>query len=197
MSGDGRLDLDDLGEVIDHASVLDDQPRAEVLDDGNGPGWAERLEDAGITPWARRHRRPLSVAAVAVLVVVAGAIAYPRLVPPPVDPELRVRATPVVPTQNQDDTGGTVTLADQVGIFSNGQTFRAAYALTKDSADDTATYRIDGLVGPADPCEQRRAADRRPAAPRPRRSRGPTSTSSSTASTARRCRSPRAPTSST
>lgn len=146
MSGDGRLDLDDLGEVIDHASALDDGPRTEVLDDGNGPSLAERLESAGITPWARRHRRALAVAGVAVLVVVGGVVAYPKLVPPPVDPELRVTAVPVIPSQFVIDD--SVTPFDQVGIFATGSSLRSAYALTKNSPDDTSTYRIDGLVGP-------------------------------------------------
>ena len=51
MSGDGRLDLDDLGEVIDGATTLD-----EVVGEEHPTTWGERLESAGVTPWVRRHR---------------------------------------------------------------------------------------------------------------------------------------------
>ena len=81
MSGDGRLDLDELGGVLDHAAALDAPDRAEVLDDGRGRTWGERLEDAGITPWLRRHRVAVgSVAAVAVLAS-TGVVAFRTVVP--------------------------------------------------------------------------------------------------------------------
>lgn len=148
MSGDGRLDLDELGDVIDHASTLDTPARTEVLDDGRGRSWGERLEDAGVTPWMRRHRVALaSVTAVAVLVP-AGIVGYRTLVPPPVDPEIRVAVTPVIPSQYV--LGETVQTYDQVGIFVTPQSLRSAYALSApDEADRSAnTYSIVGLTGP-------------------------------------------------
>ena len=75
VSADGRLDLDELGEVIDRASTLDDPARTEVIDDGKGGPGLERLEDAGVAPWVRRHRVAVaSVTAVAVLAT-AGVVA--------------------------------------------------------------------------------------------------------------------------
>ena len=76
VSGDGRLDLDELGEVIDHASVLEPaavaDARGELLDDGFGLSWAQRLDDAGVTPWLRRHR--VAVGSVAAVVVAGSAV---------------------------------------------------------------------------------------------------------------------------
>jgi hypothetical protein len=78
MSGDGRLDLDDLGEVIDGATTLD-----EVVGEEHPTTWGERLESAGVTPWVRRHR--VVVAGVAAAVVAVGAVAWVRTTRPPDD----------------------------------------------------------------------------------------------------------------
>ena len=43
--GDGRLDLDDLGSVIEGASSIG-RP-ADVVGDDAGRTWGERLDDAG------------------------------------------------------------------------------------------------------------------------------------------------------
>ena len=55
MSSDGRLDLDDLGHVIEQASSLDDV----VGTDDPRPTLRERLESRGALPWVRRHRLAL------------------------------------------------------------------------------------------------------------------------------------------
>lgn len=146
MSGDGRLDLDELGDVIDHAAALEGDARGELLDDGRGTTWGERLEDSGVTPWLRRHRVAVgAVAAVAVLAA-AGVVAVRVLVPPPMDPELRVSVTPVIPSQFVLDD--TVQAFDQIGIFLTQTTLRSAYALSADDPADTARYTILGLAGP-------------------------------------------------
>jgi hypothetical protein len=150
---DGRLDLDELGEVIDHAATLgtearDDghELRAEVLDDGRGTSWAERLEDAGVTAWLRRHRVLVGSVAVTALLVGAGTVAARTLVPPPVDPELRITVTPVAPAQYI--IGGAIETWGVPGIFPTGTTLRSAYALTAQDDGDTSTYAITGVTGP-------------------------------------------------
>lgn len=79
MSADGRLDLDDLGQVIEQASSLDEVVGTQDV----GPTVGERLEAAGITPWVRRHRAAL--AGVAAAVVAVGAVAWSRHDPRPPD----------------------------------------------------------------------------------------------------------------
>ena len=96
-TGDGRLDLDDLGEVIDAAATVDADVRTEVLDDGRGTSWGDRLEDAGITPWLRRHRVAVALATAVCVVAGAGATAYVRWAPPPFDPDMRVTVTQMIP----------------------------------------------------------------------------------------------------
>lgn len=146
MSGDGRLDLDELGDVIDHAAALEGDARAEVLDDGRGRSWGERLEEAGVTPWLRRHRVAVAVVGAVAVLAAAGTVAVRTLVPPPVDPELRVSVTPVIPSQFVLDD--SVQAFDQVGIFYTQTSLRSAYALSAQDPADTARYAILGLVGP-------------------------------------------------
>ena len=50
MDGDGRLELDDLGTVIEHASSLDAPPTVEVLEGSDAATWTERLESGGSRP---------------------------------------------------------------------------------------------------------------------------------------------------
>jgi hypothetical protein len=146
VSGDGRLDLDELGDVIDHAAALEGDARAEVLDDGRGLTWGERLESSGVTPWLRRHRVAVGAVAAVAVVAAAGVVAVRVLVPPPVDPELRVSVTPVIPSQFVLDD--TVQNFDQIGIFFTQTTLRSAYALSATDPADTARYTILGLAGP-------------------------------------------------
>jgi hypothetical protein len=90
---DGRLDLDELGSVIESADVA---PSAETLEDGIGrPTVADLMETAGLTPWLRRHRLltgALCSAAAFGLVAVAVHIAT---MPPPFDPTVVATITPV------------------------------------------------------------------------------------------------------
>jgi hypothetical protein len=84
-TSDGRLDLDDLGRVIDGADSLDDayDNDPDVLEGAQGLTLRERLDDAGVTPWLRRHRAAL--ASVAVVAVAVGALAWVRHDPRPPD----------------------------------------------------------------------------------------------------------------
>jgi hypothetical protein len=85
---DGRLELDDLGSVMDHASSLAPSAADDLLEGNDAPTWHERLESRGITPWLRRHRLVLAVGAVAVVAVGAVGTALVRSQPPPVDPTI-------------------------------------------------------------------------------------------------------------
>ncbi len=149
-TGDGRLDLDDLGEVLDAAATVDADVRTEVLDDGRGTSWGERLEDAGITPWLRRHRVAVAVATAACVIVGAGAAAYARWAPPPFDPDMRVTVTQMTPELAllEGDVGF---LGSTVGgaITDVDGHARAAYGLTPKDPGDTATYAVLEIAGPA------------------------------------------------
>lgn len=90
--GDGRLDLDELGSVIEGAEPAG----GETLADGIAvPSLAERLEDAGLLPWLRRHRgltASLTVAACAGVVALAVHQANQL---PPFDPRITASLTPL------------------------------------------------------------------------------------------------------
>lgn len=89
--GDGRLELDELGAVLDDATSL---PQGETLEDPHdSPSLRERLEDAGVLPWIRRHR--VITGAVAGTAALAMAVIAFRAwtAPPPLD--LDITATVV------------------------------------------------------------------------------------------------------
>ena len=89
QAGDGRLELDELGTVIDHASSLDSPTRDDVLEGNDAVTWGERLESAGMRRWLRRHR--VALAATTAVVVVAGvAEGLPASRPPDQDMNVAV-----------------------------------------------------------------------------------------------------------
>lgn len=91
--GDGRLDLDELGSVIESATAA---PATELLEDGIGrPTVAERFETAGLTPWRRRH--PLATGAVGIVMAVGLVALAVRVatMPPPFDPTVVATITAV------------------------------------------------------------------------------------------------------
>jgi hypothetical protein len=145
-TGDGRLDLDDHGSVVEAATSLDDAPTGEVLDDGHGRSWRERLDDSGATVWARRHRLVLGAAAALVALAGAGAVAWTVWVPPPLDPQLRVTVNELIPEQVViGDIPLSSTAAGPIGV---GDRARDAYGLTPSEPDDRSSYTLLGLVGP-------------------------------------------------
>jgi hypothetical protein len=145
-TGDGRLDLDDHGSVVEAATSLDDAPSAEVLDDGRGRSWRERLDDSGATAWARRHRLALGAAAGLVVLAGAGAVAWTVWVPPPLDPQLHVAISELIPEQVViGDIPLSSTAAGPIGADGRA---RAAYGLTPTEPDDRSSYTVLGLVGP-------------------------------------------------
>lgn len=128
--GDGRLELDELGAVLDDATSL---PQAETLEDPHGsPSLRERLEDAGVLPWMRRHRviTGAVAGAAALVVVVLGVRAWTA--PPPL--ELDITATVV------DATGALR------GGGAAGEVLTGTYTLT--DARPGETVEIIAVSGP-------------------------------------------------
>ena len=134
-AGDGRLDLDELGEVIDHARPLGADPTDDLLEGHDGTTWRERLEAAGVTPWLRRHRGPLAAVAVVVLLAGGAATSWRRSLPPPIDPEIRASARDAVPD-------GSV----QFGADRQDDVVSATVVVTASTPGDLVLVR--GLYGP-------------------------------------------------
>jgi hypothetical protein len=77
----------------------------------------------------------------------AALIGWHLWVPPPLDPQLRVAVTELVPEQF---TVNDVPLsAAGAGVLGTDGRARAAYGLTPTQPDDTSTYAVVGLDGPA------------------------------------------------
>jgi len=146
-SGDGRLELDDLGSVIDRAAFLD-QPVAETLEGAAGTSWAERLEDAGIAPWVRRHRVLVAAVTLLVAAVGIGGTAYRVTRPVPDDGVVAATATDLNPGSGPPAP-------------TTGRVLGFAYAVTPARAHDTLA--LLGLVGPG--VRATSAADTVPASP--------------------------------
>lgn len=133
MNGDGRLDLDDLGGVIERASSIDEP--VDVVGEESGRTWGERLESAGITPWLRRHRVAVATGAAAVVVIGVGGTAWARAQPPPWhDPEVEV-----ITATLDSDYGASMRMSED-------GTAVAAYLVSTD--DPGTTVRVDGVEGP-------------------------------------------------
>jgi hypothetical protein len=132
-SGDGRLELDELGSVIDHASSLE-APAADLLAGNDATTWSERLDAVGLTPWLRRHRTVLAVVSALVLVAGVTTAAWVRSRPPEQLTDLALTA--------RDWVSG-----DSPGIVFYGDgTFSASYWVSPERPGDTAT--VLGLTGP-------------------------------------------------
>lgn len=91
-ASDGRLDLDELGSVIEDAIPA----VVETLDDGLArPSLGERLEDAGVLPWVRRHRPLVTALAVAGVAGVVALAVHQATQPPPLDPRVTASLTSI------------------------------------------------------------------------------------------------------
>ena len=134
--GDGRLELDELGTVIDRASSLDAPPATELLEGNDTLTWGERLENAGVTPWLRRHRAALAAVTAAVVLLGAAGTAWVRTRPPE-----QLATVDVTVFDWVSDAGGTSGVLD----MGNG-TLEASYRVTPGGSG--GTVRILGLVGP-------------------------------------------------
>ncbi len=133
--GDGRLELDELGSVIDHASSLDVQPPEDLLEGNDAVTWTERLQSTGVTPWLRRHRAAVAATAAVVLVAGTATTAYVRSRPPAQDTTVSVTLANWV-----SDGSGTGVTNDGTGLLVS--TYRAVPAHSGD------TVRILSVVGP-------------------------------------------------
>jgi hypothetical protein len=158
---DGRLDLDDLGRVLDQ----DSHDPAELLGEESPTTWGERLDDLGVRPWLRRHRVAITTAAACVAVVIAASVVGVRSRPPDLDPTLHVRLSDITPTSVPDSDVGGGRSIDGPQITDIGGVQRAAYALRPESSDDTAHYAVVGLVGPGVRASSARAHAPLPARP--------------------------------
>jgi hypothetical protein len=134
--GDGRLELDELGSVIDHASALDAPRRDDLLEGNDALTWGERLQSAGVTPWLRRHRVPLAATTVILLVAGVATTAFLRSRPPAQD--MTVSAS--VNNWVSDISSGSGVLNSTPGMLAS--TYRATPGHPGD------TLRILGIVGP-------------------------------------------------
>ena len=135
-AGDGRLELDDLGSVIEHASSLDATRSIDVLEGSGARTWGERLESVGMTPWLRRHRVALAVTAGALLVGAGLVTGWERSRPPPLD------TSPAAAVEDASITqfGGS-------GVFLiDNDTLLTAYLFSHERAGTTSA--LVGVAGP-------------------------------------------------
>jgi len=133
--GDGRLELDELGSVIDHASSLDTPRPVELLEGNDTTTWGERLQASGVTPWLRRHRVAVAAGAAAVLLLGAVGTTWVRTRPPEQNTAVDVLITDFIA-----DNGPS-------GVVDTGSgTLESSYRVTPQRSG--ATVRILGLVGP-------------------------------------------------
>lgn len=133
--GDGRLELDELGSVIDHASSLDAPRRDDLLEGNDDVTWTERLQSSGIAAWLRRHRVAVAASAAVVLVATFAAAGYLRSRPPAQDTTVAATVANWV-----SDGSGTGVSNDGSGLLVS--TYRAVPGHAGD------TVRILGVVGP-------------------------------------------------
>jgi hypothetical protein len=133
MSGDGRLDLDDLGQVVDNATPLGaDLERDEIAGGDEGPTWSERT--APTRAWLRRHRVPVVAVTAGALLLGGGAAGWNARQPPPPATELAATVT------LQPDVQDLPLFLDERGAFA------VPMRATATRAGETA--RIIGLSGP-------------------------------------------------
>jgi hypothetical protein len=145
-ASDGRLELDDLGGIIDRSTSLDSPGSAptDLVEGVESPSLAERMESAGLTPWLRRHRFSVAAASAVCVLAAAAGTTYVRTRPAPVDPSIEVAIADVNP--------GTPATSDQFG-----GPMQFPYRLTP--AHPTDRVRVLGLVGPGIRASRASSAD--------------------------------------
>jgi hypothetical protein len=160
MTQDGRLDLDDLGEVIDGASALDEVIGTEDV----RPTISERLDGWGVTPFLRRHR--IAIASVVVIALAVSGVVWLRRDTRPLDDgSLRAAVTDSL-TQSGIDTSvpGVATTVytvvrqqegdkvDLLGITGPGIRASSVGATVADGADPTrSSTPVIAVPGCEDP----------------------------------------------
>ncbi len=149
---DGRLDLDDLGQVVENATLLDGAPERDELSGSDGPTWAERTAPA--RTWVRRRRVPLAVIASAALLAGAGATAWQVRQPPPAATELDVTMSFASTSEGPFDYAedGTVTVALRATPRRGGETARVlglvgpGIAASRSTFLGVGTFRVRAVV---------------------------------------------------
>jgi len=140
---DGRLDLDELGRVIEEASGLDTPaPPApidlDLLEGVAGPSLSERMGTWRVSVWMRRHR--VLVAAVATVAVAIGAVVLTEQARRPPDDDGLLHLTVLdYPVQDRDRNG--FDSSDPTGTVVSG-----TYSIVPDRGGDTDT--LVGVTGP-------------------------------------------------
>lgn len=130
FDGDGRLELDELGAVIDDATTL--RPADTLEDPVGSPTLGERLEAAGVLPWVRRHRVLVSGVAAVAAIAVGAAVLQASNAPPPLDLEI---------VGDVLDATGALR-----GGGAPGEVLTATYTVTGTRAGETV--EVIGISGP-------------------------------------------------
>ena len=138
---DGRLDLDELGRVIEQASGLDSSGSAapadlDLLEGVEGPGLSERLGTWRVSAWMRRHR--VLVASLAAVAVAMGAAALTMQSRRPPDDDGRLHLAVL---DFQIDNGNGFDAPDPTGAVLS-----ATYKIAPDRGGDTDT--LVAITGP-------------------------------------------------
>ncbi len=138
---DGRLDLDELGRVIEQASGLDTSPAAaptdlDLLEGAEGPGLSERIGTWRVSAWMRRHR--VLVASLATVAVAVCAVVWTMQSRRPPDDDGRLHLAVV---DFATDRGNGFDVSDPTGTVVS-----ATYSITPDRGGDT-----DSLVSVTGP----------------------------------------------
>ena len=138
---DGRLDLDELGRVIEQASGLDTSPAAaptdlDLLEGAEGPGLSERMGTWRVSAWMRRHR--VLGASLATVAVAVCAVVWTMQSRRPPDDDGRLHLTV---SDFATDRGNGFDVSDPTGTVVS-----ATYSITPDRGGDT-----DSLVSVTGP----------------------------------------------
>ncbi|MGE3811716.1 MAG: hypothetical protein AB7I24_09225 [Candidatus Nanopelagicales bacterium] len=135
---DGRLELDELGGVIDTAERLDAVPAPDLLEGGEDhPTWGERARGSRAFAWAAAHRGWMTAGAVAAVaaVVVPAVVVANR--PPDPDPTIDVSVMSLT-----DEANGNPGVTGY-----GGGLFGSVYQVTS-LEEGWSGLRIDGISGP-------------------------------------------------
>ncbi len=134
--GDGRLELDELGSVIDHASSLGPAAPDDVLAGNDEPTVRERLESSGAAPWVRRHRLALGITAALVVSALVLGVGWAQGRPPPLDPGIAADVSDAMADGTAPQVPGT-TYDGEITL-----------ALRVEKGDERDAIEILGVTGP-------------------------------------------------
>jgi hypothetical protein len=125
--GEGRLELDELGSVVDGASTIGSGP-PDLVAGNDAVTWAERLEASGVSAWVRRHRAAAVIGPMSVLLTAGGLAAWRLGQPPEYDPKI-VATVSEAPTEYLA-TAATGLVHDDLNVVSLHVEPRAGEAIS-------------------------------------------------------------------